>query len=84
MRIVLYYYSLVLCEACMVSGLAAVKQWRDAGGWFTAVGGRLRQTETDCDPPAKRLSASHGPSNALQESNGATHLLLFMTLYETK
>lgn len=29
-------------------------------GWVTAVGG----SETDCDPPAQRLSASHGPRDA--------------------
>lgn len=58
----------VLTGACMVSGAGSSKTMEGWWGCFTAVGG----SETDCDPPAKRLSASHGPRNVLQYPNRAT------------
>lgn len=49
-------------KRCMVSGLAALKQWSGSEGGLLLSEG-LRQTVTQ---QPQRLSASHGPCNALQ------------------
>ncbi len=73
----------LLSEACMVSGLAAVKQWRDGEGALLLSEG-LRQTVTHQPKDCLLLTARVARYNNRQGDKRLFFSHFSMTLYEPK